>query len=59
MVQRLAIYARVSTSDQSFERQLVELTNYAERNGFDIVGTFKETGSGAKMTALKRKLWSW
>ena len=55
MVQRVAIYARVSTSDQSCERQLVELTNYAKRNAFEIVGTFKETGSGAKNDRIERK----
>lgn len=55
MVQRVAIYARVSTSDQSCERQLVELTQYAERNGFEIVGAFKETGSGAKNDRTQRK----
>lgn len=55
MVQRVALYARVSTSDQSCERQLVELTYYAKRNGLEIVGTFKETGSGAKNDRIERK----
>lgn len=55
MVQRVAIYARVSTSDQSCERQLVELARYAKRNGFEIVGIFKETGSGAKNDRVERK----
>ena len=55
MVQRVAIYARVSTGDQSCERQLAELATYAERNGFEVVGTFKETGSGAKNDRVERK----
>lgn len=55
MVQRVAIYARVSTTDQSCERQLVELKNYADRNDFEVVGTFKETGSGAKNDRSERK----
>lgn len=55
MVQRVAIYARVSTGDQSCERQLVELTNHAKRNTFEIVGTFKETSSGAKNERTERK----
>ena len=55
MVQRVAIYARVSTGDQSCERQLVELTSYAERSGFEVVGTFKDTGSGSKNDRLERR----
>lgn len=54
MVQRVAIYARVSTSDQSCERQIGELTSYAERSGFEIVGMFKETGSGTKTNRVER-----
>lgn len=55
MVQRVAIYARVSTNDQSCERQIVELERYASRNGFEVVGTFKETGSGTKNDRIERK----
>lgn len=55
MVQRVAVYARVSTSDQSCERQLAELEAYASRNEFEIVGTFKEIGSGAKNERSERK----
>jgi putative DNA-invertase from lambdoid prophage Rac len=45
--QRAAIYARVSTSDQSCERQLRELVAFASRAGFEVIGEFKETASGA------------
>ncbi len=55
MVQRVAIYARVSTSDQSCERQLSELESYACRSEFEVVGIFKETGSGAKNDRIERK----
>lgn len=55
MVQRVALYARVSTSDQSCERQLAELTDYAGRNDFEIVDVFKEVGSGAKNDRIERK----
>ena len=34
MGQRAAIYARVSTEDQSCERQLRDLAAFAERGGF-------------------------
>ncbi|MGB1215844.1 MAG: recombinase family protein [Pikeienuella sp.] len=42
------MYARVSTSDQSCERQVTELTAFAERGGYDVISTFKETASGIK-----------
>ena len=46
MGQRAAIYARVSTSNQSYERQVADLTSFAERGSYDVVGIFKETASG-------------
>ncbi len=55
MVQRVAIYARVSTSDQTCERQVAELTAYADRADFEIVVTVKETASGAKNDRAERK----
>jgi putative DNA-invertase from lambdoid prophage Rac len=46
---RTAIYARVSTVDQSCEMQLQELREYAARRGFAIIGEYVDTGwSGAK-----------
>lgn len=47
MGQRAAIYARVSTTDQSCDRQIAELTTFADRGGYEVVGIFKETASGA------------
>lgn len=35
MVQRVALYTRVSTADQSCERQVAELTAYAGRSNFE------------------------
>ncbi|MGH9551204.1 MAG: recombinase family protein [Terriglobales bacterium] len=55
MVQRVAIYTRVSTSDQSCERQVAELTAYAAQGKYDVVAVFKETGSGAKNDRSERK----
>tara|TARA_R110002094_G_scaffold202788_1_gene173928 strand:- start:653 stop:1258 length:606 start_codon:yes stop_codon:yes gene_type:complete len=52
--QRAAIYARVSTSDQSCERQIDELTRFAERGDFEVVGIFKETASGTKANRAER-----
>src|SRR5271156_923909 len=56
MVQRVALYARVSTDDQSCERQGAELTAYAERSGLEVVAVVKETASGAKNDRAERKL---
>ena len=52
--QRAAIYARVSTADQSCERQVGELTAFAERGGFEVMGIFRETASGARNNRLAR-----
>ncbi len=48
MVQRIAIYCRVSTTDQSCERQERDLLEYAAVCGFEVVGVWKETASGIK-----------
>ena len=55
MGQRAAIYCRVSTADQSCVRQEQELTAFAERAGYQLVGVFKETGSGVKLDRAERK----
>ena len=46
---RTALYARVSTTDQTCEMQLRELREYAARRGWQIAGEYVDTGwSGAK-----------
>ena len=47
---RAAIYARVSSTGdrQSTERQVLDLTDYADKNGITICKTFEEHISGAK-----------
>lgn len=55
MGQRAALYCRVSTADQSCARQERDLTAFAARAGYDVVGIFKETGSGAKIDRVERK----
>jgi predicted site-specific integrase-resolvase len=47
--QRVALYCRVSTADQSCIRQERGLTAFADRAGYAVVGLFKETGSGARL----------
>jgi len=53
--QRAALYCRVSTADQSCARQERDLTAFATRAGYEVVGVFKETGSGAKLDRGERK----
>jgi DNA invertase Pin-like site-specific DNA recombinase len=53
--QQVAIYCRVSTADQSCERQERDLREYAKRAGQHVVGVFKETASGAKDNRPERK----
>ncbi|WFU07213.1 recombinase family protein (plasmid) [Rhizobium sp. CB3171] len=55
MGQRAVIYCRVSTADQSCERQEDDLTAFAERAGYEVTAIFKETGSGAKLDRTERK----
>ena len=46
---RVAIYARVSTTDQTAENQLLELRGVAERQGWEVTTEYVEHGiSGAK-----------
>ena len=42
------IYARVSTATQDYDRQLVELREYARKMEYDVVAEFTEKVSGAK-----------
>ena len=53
--QKAVIYARVSTSDQSCDRQVNELTAFAERANYAIIGVFKETASGTKDNRKERQ----
>ena len=52
---QVAIYCRVSTDDQSCERQERDLRAFAKRAGHKIVGVFKETASGARNDRIERK----
>lgn len=54
-IKNVAIYARVSTQDQSCERQISELTAYAERSGYNVVAIHTEKASGAKNDRIERK----
>lgn len=45
---KVVIYARVSTAGQDYDRQLVELQQYADRMNYIVIKTFSEKISGAK-----------
>jgi putative DNA-invertase from lambdoid prophage Rac len=52
---RAALYCRVSTADQSCERQERDLVVFAERAGYEVVGTYKETASGVRLDRTERR----
>jgi putative DNA-invertase from lambdoid prophage Rac len=49
------LYCRVSTADQSCARQERDLTDFAARASYEVVGVFKETGSGVKLDRAERR----
>ncbi len=52
---KLAIYARVSTQEQTVENQLIRLTEYCEKHKYSFV-TFKEKESTRKTRPVKQEL---
>ena len=55
MGQKAALYCRVSTADQSCERQERDLFRFAARVGYEVLGVWKETASGTKDDRTERK----
>jgi Resolvase, N terminal domain len=53
--QKVALYCRVSTADQSCARQERDLLAFAVRAGQEVVGVWKETASGVKQDRLERQ----
>jgi putative DNA-invertase from lambdoid prophage Rac len=53
--QRVALYCRVSTADQSCERQERDLAAFAARAGYEVVGVYKETASGVRHDRAERR----
>lgn len=48
-MKRCAIYARVSTSDQRVDNQLIDLRQFAAQRGFEVVAEYTDVGiSGSK-----------
>ena len=53
--QRTGLYCRVSTADQSCERLERDLAAFAERAGYEVVATYKETASGVRLDRAERR----
>ena len=53
---RICIFARVSTNIQEYDRQVNELTTLAQRNGWNVEAIFCEKVSGAKKNAERKEL---
>ena len=53
---KVAIYARVSTTDQNYEGQLEELRSLANRSGWTVTETYSEKISGTKSTEDRPEL---
>lgn len=52
---KVAIYCRVSTADQSCERQERDLLEFASKSDYEVVGIWKETASGTRNDRVERK----
>ena len=48
MKDKVVILARVSTNKQDYDRQVVELTEYCNRVGWEVAEVFANKVSGAK-----------
>jgi DNA invertase Pin-like site-specific DNA recombinase len=46
---KVVIYSRVSTLSQDYKRQTVELKEYSQKMGYQVVKTFEEKISGGKI----------
>ncbi|MBR0263281.1 MAG: recombinase family protein [Prevotella sp.] len=53
---KICIFARVSTSVQDYDRQVNELTALAQRNGWSVEAVFSEKISGAKKNSERKEL---
>ena len=49
-MEKVVILARVSTDKQDYQRQIVELTDYCSKVGWEIIKVFANKISGAKKT---------
>ena len=50
----VAIFVRVSTKSQNYDRQVSDLTKHADRMGWTIVSIIQEVGSATKRKNVDR-----
>ena len=55
-IQRVALYARVSTSDQSTKMQVAELQQLASARNWNVAAIIEEKRSGAKLRPAREQL---
>lgn len=55
-MERICIFARVSTNIQDYDRQVIELTALAQRNDWSVEAIFCEKISGAKKNTERKEL---
>ena len=55
-MKKVVIFARVSTNGQDYERQVNELTAFAQHNNWIVAATFSEKISGAKKNTERKEL---
>ena len=55
-MKRVALYVRVSTTDQSDDRQLRDLTAAVAQRGCEIITTIREVRSGTKKSAKRQQI---
>lgn len=56
MKDKVVILARVSTNKQDYDRQVVELTEYCNRVGWEVAEVFANKVSGAKSTEERTEI---
>ena len=53
---KVVIYSRVSTQGQDYQRQTSELTEYSEKQGWEVLNVFEEKISGGKSNEERPQL---
>lgn len=55
-MKKIAIYCRVSSSEQNCDRQEFDLREYAEASNYQVVGVWKETAPGTSPLKVRKEL---
>lgn len=50
----VALFVRVSTREQNYDRQVADLTQYADRQGYTVIKIIHEVGSATKRSNVQR-----